>query len=281
MLSCTIDAKENRDVGIVDFPNAFMQVDMDETVHMKLEGKIAELLMKIDPDLYQPYVLTENGKTVLYVELKKDLYGTPKAALLFWKRLSSQLLIKWDFKLNPYDTCVANKMIKGNQCTILWHVDNLKTSHVDEDAVTDKVIGLLEFEFGKEAPLTKSRGKVHQFLGMIIDYSIPAGKVMFTMIDYIKSMLSDLPKDMDGTVPTPAASYLFEVDESATKLDEDISIMYHHNTARLLFLCKRARPNMQTTVAFCLLVSNLWITTTTRSSDGRSSISEGHSCTCR
>ena len=43
MLSCTIDAIERRDVGIVDIPNAFMQADMDETVHMKLEGKMAEL----------------------------------------------------------------------------------------------------------------------------------------------------------------------------------------------------------------------------------------------
>ena len=39
MLSCTIDARKRRDVGIVDIPNAFMQADMDETVHMKLEGK--------------------------------------------------------------------------------------------------------------------------------------------------------------------------------------------------------------------------------------------------
>ena len=71
MLSCTIDAKENRDVGIVDIPNAFLQVDMDDTVHMKLEGKKAELLVKIDPKLYRPYVLRGNGKPVLYVELKR------------------------------------------------------------------------------------------------------------------------------------------------------------------------------------------------------------------
>jgi hypothetical protein len=63
MLSYTIDAKENRDVGIVDIPNAFMHVDMDHTVHMKLEGKMAELLVKIDPKMYsRPYVLMENGK---------------------------------------------------------------------------------------------------------------------------------------------------------------------------------------------------------------------------
>ena len=32
---------------------------------------------------------------------------------------------------------------------------------------------------------------------MVINYSI-LGKVMFTMIEYIKGMLNDLPKDMDG-----------------------------------------------------------------------------------
>ena len=62
---------------------AFMQADMDEVVHMKLEGQMAELLVRIDPKLYRKHVQTEKGKSVLYVELKKALYGTLKAALLF------------------------------------------------------------------------------------------------------------------------------------------------------------------------------------------------------
>lgn len=42
MLSCIINAKEERDVGIVDLPGAFMQADMEDTVHMKLKGKMAK-----------------------------------------------------------------------------------------------------------------------------------------------------------------------------------------------------------------------------------------------
>lgn len=42
MLSCIINAKEERDVGIVDLPGAFMQADMEDTIHMKLEGKMAK-----------------------------------------------------------------------------------------------------------------------------------------------------------------------------------------------------------------------------------------------
>jgi hypothetical protein len=34
MISCVIDAKEGTDVATVDIPGAFLQVDMDEVVHM-------------------------------------------------------------------------------------------------------------------------------------------------------------------------------------------------------------------------------------------------------
>jgi hypothetical protein len=104
-------------------------------------------------------VQTINGKSVLYVELKKALYGTMQAALLFWKLLTSKL-VAMGFEINPYDWCVANKTIDGKQCTILWHVDNLKISHVNPKVVTS-VIKQLEAEFGKEAPLTITRGKTH------------------------------------------------------------------------------------------------------------------------
>ena len=92
LLSCVIDAKERRDVATVDIPGAFMQGDQDETVHMCLEGTLAELLTKCDPKLYRQYVVTENNKPVLYVELIKALYGTLRAALMFWRKLTSKLV---------------------------------------------------------------------------------------------------------------------------------------------------------------------------------------------
>jgi hypothetical protein len=55
---------------------------------------------------------------------------------------------------------VANKIIDGEKCTIIWQVDDLKISHVEPKVVED-VITLLEREFGKEAPLTFQRGRVH------------------------------------------------------------------------------------------------------------------------
>ena len=152
LLSSVIDAKEQHDVATVDIPGAFMQGDQDETVHMRLEGTLTELLTKCDPKLYRQYVVTENNKPVLYVELVKALYGTLRAALIFWRKLTSKL-VEWGFTINPYDWCVANKQINGQQCTLVWHVDDMKISHVDNKVVTD-TINKLKQEFGKEAPLT-------------------------------------------------------------------------------------------------------------------------------
>eukprot|EP00957_Ditylum_brightwellii_P046151 3501580-Ditylum_brightwellii.AAC.1 len=102
---------EERDVATVDIPGTFMQAEMDDVVHMKIEGTMAELLTKLDLKMYRQYLRSEGGKSVLYVQLKKVLYGTLKAALLFWKNLSS-CLQEWGFEINPYDWCVANKTIK-------------------------------------------------------------------------------------------------------------------------------------------------------------------------
>jgi hypothetical protein len=247
-LTCAVEAHEGRDVATVDLPGAFMQADMDDTVYMRIDGTMAELLIQIDPKKYGPCVQYIRGKAVLYVRLKKAVYGTLKAAQLFWKRLTSQLHT-WGFETNPYDPCVANKIIDSTQCTIVWHVDDLKISHSKASAVTD-IIELLKGEFGKEAPLTITRGRIHEYLGMTLDYTEP-GKVKVSMIDYVDAMLAQLPEDLsEGVAPTPASNHLFNVNENGVPLDTETSDLFHHNTAKLLFLCKRARPDLQTAIAF-------------------------------
>ena len=65
-----------------------------------------------------------------------------KASLPFYQKLVEQLT-RAGFKLNPYDPCVANKVIGGKQMTICWHVNDLKISHVYVKGV-DKVFNWLE-----------------------------------------------------------------------------------------------------------------------------------------
>jgi hypothetical protein len=94
-----------------------------------------------------------------------------------------------------------NKIVEGTQLTVAWHVDDLNVSHV-KSLVVDQFIADMEGEFGKETPLNKSRGKVHKYLGMTVEFSKP-GEVIVIMIDYIKMILHDAPKRCADRLPYP------------------------------------------------------------------------------
>ena len=157
------------------------------------------------------------GKPVIYTELNKALYGTLQAALLFWRNLSGFLIEKLGFEANPYDFCVVNKTINGSQCTIGWHVEDQKISHVDGN-VNREILTILQQEYRKEAPIASTTGKVHDYLGMTIDYSTP-GKVVFHMEDYIDRMINECPAGLlKGNPASPAANHLFDINSECEKL---------------------------------------------------------------
>jgi hypothetical protein len=51
-------------------------------------------------------------------------------------------------------------------------VDDLKISHVDQ-AVLEDLVRMLNEQYGKLNPLTVTRGDVHDYLGMTLDFSMP------------------------------------------------------------------------------------------------------------
>ena len=67
---------------------------------------------------------------MLYVITLNDIYGIMKAALLFYQKFVGDLMMI-GFELNPYDSCVTNTIINRKQLTLVWHVDDIKASHVE------------------------------------------------------------------------------------------------------------------------------------------------------
>ena len=59
---------------------------------MLIHGKLAKIMVRIDPSMYLKYVTySNNGVPILYVHLSKALYGMLRADLMFYKRISSDL----------------------------------------------------------------------------------------------------------------------------------------------------------------------------------------------
>ena len=79
-----------------------------------------------------------------------------------------KILEEMGYQRNEYEWCVMNKIIDNKKCTILWHVDYLKTSN-DDPAVISSFLADIDAECGKISKMTITQGKVHKYLGMTMD----------------------------------------------------------------------------------------------------------------
>ena len=101
-----------------------------------------------------------------------------------------------------------NAAKEGKQMTVTWHVDDLKVSHEDPLQIT-LFAQYLAHIYGEK--LTVKRGKLHDYLGMDLDYSTP-GKLRISMIKYLDKVMDDFPEDIGGgAASTPAGDHLFQV----------------------------------------------------------------------
>ena len=143
---------------------------------------------------------------------------------------------------------MANKKFNRKQMTVVWHVDDLKISHGNGDTM-DALIRKLSKQYGKEADLTIHRVKVHEYMGMKLEYR-KQGKVKIYMTYYLEIILDNMPENCQGRAITMAANHIFKVNETARKLSEKEAQAFHTIVEKFLFLCKQVRPDILNGVAF-------------------------------
>jgi hypothetical protein len=88
----------------------------------------------------------------------------------------------------------------------------------------------------RSGKMTMNRGKVHKYLGMMMDYTI-CGQVKITMIDYVDKILTAFDKadPKGGSMKTSAApDNLFKIDEDCEKLPQDKAMEFHNLVAKTL-----------------------------------------------
>jgi hypothetical protein len=113
-----------------------------------------------------------------------------EAALLWYKTFRKDLE-DIGFVFNPYNPCVANKKVQRLQQTIVFHVDDLKSSHKLK-SVNDKFEKWLNSMYGKHRKVTATRGQVHNYLRMELDYR-KRGELKINMTKYVENMLNNFP----------------------------------------------------------------------------------------
>ena len=94
-------------VAVIDTPNAFIQTqtkNKNKISAIKVRGVLVDLLLKIDPNFYGPFVTTEKRvKKVIVLQCLNAIYGKMVASLIYYKKFLKALK-RTVFKLNPYDS---------------------------------------------------------------------------------------------------------------------------------------------------------------------------------
>jgi hypothetical protein len=238
MITAAINAHQRWDVATIDIPGAFLHAYNDKEMFMFLKGPLAELMVQMDPQLYQKFVIhNKNNQALLYVKLSKAIYGLLKSALLFYRKFVKDLKnYETPFTINPYNPCFANATINRKQMIITWHVNDLKVSHVDPFQITKFAVYLTAI-YGNG--LVVHQGKIHDYLGMDLNFTTD-GIAQVSMITYTSKILTDFSEPITTSCATPAADHLFTVSEEseAKFLPEAQAQAFHHTVAQLLFLCK-------------------------------------------
>eukprot|EP00957_Ditylum_brightwellii_P117989 8999136-Ditylum_brightwellii.AAC.1 len=122
-------------------------------------------------------------------------------------------------------------MANRKQLTVVWHVDDLKISHVNPKVV-DK---FLEWLTSKYRKLRKTRGKVHEYLGMKLDFLSPS-KMKVSMKEYIQESIDEFQEELGKAYTSPAADHLFQVNEEGIRYVKKGTAISHNCSKDTFFV---------------------------------------------
>jgi hypothetical protein len=80
--------------------------ESNEVIFTKIRGISVNILVKINPEMYNEYTLHEGDNKVIYKRTLKVFYGMIQSALFCYKKFRNSLE-EIGFKVNNYDPCVA------------------------------------------------------------------------------------------------------------------------------------------------------------------------------
>jgi hypothetical protein len=104
LLTSLVNVRENHDIAIVDIPNAFIQTvveDNEDKVIMRIREHMVDVLVKVAPSVYGPYVSTnKQGRKQLLVECLNTIYGMMVASLLYYLKFTRSLKNQ-GYMMNP------------------------------------------------------------------------------------------------------------------------------------------------------------------------------------
>lgn len=98
------------------------------------------------------------------------MYSTLLRGILFYEKLNNELYL-WGYQMNQYHRFTFNKIINNKQITIHFFVDDLKVLNIDGEVFKKEIEKINDKLKTKTQQLNNTKGDVHDYLGLTLDYS--------------------------------------------------------------------------------------------------------------
>jgi len=209
---------------------------------MFIQPELVNILLNIRPD----YAKFKDHQGRILTQIDKAMNGLVQSAKLWYKTITGALE-KNGYVPNSMDACVWNKYVNGVQTTIVIYVDDLAISSNNREDV-HAAIELIKKEF-VDVKVKESNEMSH--LGMNLKLSESGVEV--DMINYIQEILKEFEGVHEYTHPADEKLFIYNADGLPCSDPKK----FHRIVAKLLFLCKRGRPDIALPVHYlCTRVKN-------------------------
>ena len=112
LMTLMVDVWEQLAVGTSYVRVAYLQADMEDLAILRKVGTSVDVLCKVNRE-YKHFLIEERGNKLIYLRIKKALYGCIQLEMLLYN-IFSETLKKMVFKINPYTISVlrTRKLMK-------------------------------------------------------------------------------------------------------------------------------------------------------------------------
>jgi hypothetical protein len=224
-------------LGKIDVKGAFIQTEMSGTpVYIKCTRQLRDLIL----DLYPEYKKSIGKDRVLYCKLLKALYGCVQASKLWYEKVR-KFLESLGYVRGEVDPCVFRRVVGEKVYLLTLYVDDILL--IAERLEIERVEKAFEAEFQW---ITMAVGNSHSYTGMKL--TVDKGYIVLDMRYYLQNLLEPFINPQVKVVPGNKET--FTVKEAVEKLDLKKRTLFHSTVAKLLYLSKRARPDIIAVVGF-------------------------------
>ena len=163
------------------------------------------------------------------------------AALLSYDKLA-RTFKGWSTKMRLCGPYIQINDTNQHQTTTMFHVETflIARGHVI----------LLDGHYGAKYPLVVTRGKLCEFLGMIIDFAMMKKSCATEQHIFIKTLCAELPDELKRHCKSALAPSFFNVDRNAEPIFNQCQEERRKKTEKILCLGQRSRTCAQLATRF-------------------------------